>query len=209
MLVMPRIRADSIDEHKLLTRRAILGAAQELIAEMGTAEISLGDLSAAAGIGRTTFYEYFNDRDDVIASLVEEELPGVIERLISAIPGGSTEERLADLVVATVEFVVDNPVLGLILHREVPRLGQPAQDRIMDAHVGLSHEMAHLYMTGVGEGKFRHLDPELAGRLIQDMIMSTAKTIIGSNQPTVRAAEITGGLRDFLLAGLRSETLPD
>jgi AcrR family transcriptional regulator len=207
--VMPRIRADSIDEHKQLTRRAILGAAQDLIAEMGTAEISLGDLTAAAGIGRTTFYEYFTDRDDVIASLVEEELPGVIEVLISAIPVGSTEERLADLVVATVEFVVDNPVLGLILHREVPRLGQRAQDRIMEAHAGLSHEMAHLYMTGVDEGIFRRLDPELAGRLIQDTIMSTAKTIIGSNQPTVRAAQITGGLRDFLLAGLRSDTLTD
>lgn len=79
----------------------------------------------------------------------------------------------------------------------------------MEAHAELSHEMAHLYMTGVRQGLFRHLDPELAGRLIQDMIMSTAKTIIGSHQPTVRAAEITGGLRDFLLAGLRSETLAD
>jgi hypothetical protein len=69
--------------------------------------------------------------------------------------------------------------------------------------------MAHVYMTGVDEGIFRRLDPELAGRLIQDTIMSTAKTIIGSNQPTVRAAQITGGLRDFLLAGLRSDTLTD
>ncbi|MEX1038604.1 MAG: TetR/AcrR family transcriptional regulator [Acidimicrobiia bacterium] len=206
---MPRIRAASIDEHKEMTRRAILDAARELIAEIGTAEVSLGELTAAAGIGRTTFYEYFSDRDDVIASLVEEELPGVIAELISAMPDGSTEERLADLVVATVEFVVDNPVLGLILHREVPRLGQDAQDRIMDAHAGLSREMGQIYMTGVNEGVFRRLDPELAGRLIQDTIMSTAKTIIGSEQPAVRAAEITGGLRNFLLSGLRSETSTD
>ncbi|MEX1249290.1 MAG: TetR/AcrR family transcriptional regulator [Acidimicrobiia bacterium] len=206
---MPRIRAASIDEHKEMTRRAILDAARELIAEIGTAEVSLGELTAAAGIGRTTFYEYFSDRDDVIASLVEEELPGVIAELISAMPDGSTEERLADLVVATVEFVVDNPVLGLILHREVPRLGQDAQDRIMDAHAGLSREMGQIYMTGVNEGVFRRLDPELAGRLIQDTIMSTAKTIIGSEQPAVRAAEITGGLRNFLLSGFRSETSTD
>ena len=203
---MPRIRAASIDEHKELTRRAILDAARDLIAEIGTAEVSLGELTAAAGIGRTTFYEYFSDRDDVIASLVEEELPGVVRELISSIPDGSTGERLADLVVATVEFVVDNPVLGLILHREVPRLGQDAQERIMNAHVGLSREMAQIYVTGVKEGVFRRLDPELAGRLIQDAIMSTAKTIIGSPHPAVRAAEITGGLRDFLLSGLRSET---
>jgi AcrR family transcriptional regulator len=204
--LMPRIRAASIDEHKELTRRAILEAAKELIAEMGTAEVSLADLTAAAGIGRTTFYEYFSDRDDVIASLVEDELPGVIEQLIASMPADSTKNRLADLVIATVEFVVDNPVLGLILHREVPRLGPETQDRIMIAHARLSREMGHIYMTGVKEGVFRSIDPELAGRLIQDTIMSTAKTIIASDQPAVRAAEITGGLRDFLLSGLSAET---
>lgn len=200
---MPRIRAASIDEHKEITRSAILDAAKDLIAELGTAEIPLGELTASAGIGRTTFYEYFSDRDDVIASLVEEELPTVISELIDRVDAGAVEDRLGDLVTATVQFVVDNPVLGLILHTEVPRLSASAQERVRVAHSGLSREMGTVYLAGVEAGVFRALDPQLAGRLIQDTIMAAAKTVISSPDPRQRVGEITIGARQFLLAGLR------
>ncbi len=199
---MPRIRASSIDEHKALTRRAILDAAEVLIGEMGSAEIALGHLTSEAGIGRTTFYEYFVDRDDVIASLVEDELPGVISELIASVESESTPDRLVDLVVAMVEFLVENPVLGLILHRDAPRLGPEAQRRIMTAHGELSREMANVYMTGVAEGVMRKLDPELVGRLLQDTTMSAAKAVIASKEPLQRASTITADIREFLYAGL-------
>lgn len=202
---MPRIRAASIDEHKELTRRAILDEARALIAESGTAEISLGDLAASAGIGRTTLYEYFSDRDDVIASLVEEELPGVIVDVIDSVTATEIETRLSDLIDATVHFVVDNPVLGLILHTEVPKLGAHAQMRVRAAHGDLSRETARVYTYGVAEGVFRSIDPSLAGRLIQDSIMAAAKTIIAAPDPQARAAEIVGEVRQFLLAGLLVE----
>lgn len=199
---MPRIRAASIDEHKELTRRAILDSAEALIAELGTAEIPLGHLTSKAGIGRTTFYDYFVDRDDVIASLVEEELPSVIEELIESVGTESVPDRLVDLVVAMIGFIVDNPVLGIILHREVPKLGPDAQKRIMTAHAELSREMAAAYRTGVADGTLRKLDPELVGRLFQDLIMSAAKTVIASAEPRSRAATVTSDIRVFLLAGL-------
>jgi AcrR family transcriptional regulator len=201
---MPRIRASSIDEHKELTRQSILSEAKSLIEESGSAEISLGDLTAAAGIGRTTFYEYFADRDDVIASIVEEELPAVVQKLIEDASSPLNKERLVQLVDATVRFVVENPVLGLILHTEVPRLGPTAQQRIRAAHSGLSGEMADIYYAGVREGSLRELDAELAGRLIQDTIMSAAKTIIASPAPAVRAEEVVRDLREFLLSGLEN-----
>lgn len=199
---MPRIRADSIIEHKELTRRAILDSAEALIAELGTAEIPLGHLTSKAGIGRTTFYDYFVDRDDVIASLVEEELPSVIDGLIAGVETESLPHRLVDLVVAMVAFIVDNPVLGVILHREVPRLGLEAQHRIMTAHAELSREIATVYHSGVDDGVLRKLDFELVGRLFQDVIMSAAKTVIASKDPHDRAATVIADIRAFLLRGL-------
>ncbi|HEY6628682.1 MAG TPA: TetR/AcrR family transcriptional regulator, partial [Acidimicrobiia bacterium] len=111
---MPRIRAATIDEHKALTRSALLNAAKTLIREAGTADLPLGEIALAAGVGRTTLYDYFVDRDDLIATLVEDELPGVVDALITAVPpGGSASERLADLASRTVEFVISDPVLGV------------------------------------------------------------------------------------------------
>ena len=83
---MPRIRAASIDEHKVLVRGNLMDSAKRLIAEAGTAEIPLGEVALAAGVGRTTLYDYFSDRDDLIASIVAEELPGVLESIIESVP---------------------------------------------------------------------------------------------------------------------------
>ena len=202
---MPRIRAASIDEHKTLSRRAMLDAAKSLIAEAGTADVPLGEVALSAGVGRTTLYEYFTDRDDLIATMVEEELPGVIDDLISGGPKtGSAAERLVDLACRTVEFVVSDPVFGLILHREAGRMGQDAQDRIRRAHADLSDAMVRFYFEAVETGDFRAIPPDLVGRLIQDTIMSCAKTVISAAEPEARIGEVIDNLRLFLLGGLQA-----
>lgn len=197
---MPRIRAASIDEHKSLTREALLDAAWRLIDEAGTAEVPLGEIALGAGVGRTTFYDYFDDRDDVIASLVEENLPGVIRELIDSVPAGlGTADRLARLASATVEFVSTDRVFGVILHREAGRMGLDAQQRIKLSHADLATEMAAIYMRGVREGVFRAMPSYLAGRLIQDTIMSAARALI---EDETRLKEVTDGVEEFLLGGL-------
>ncbi|MGB7860227.1 MAG: TetR/AcrR family transcriptional regulator [Acidimicrobiia bacterium] len=200
---MPRIRAASIDEHKTLMRRALLDSAKALIEEAGTAEVSISEVAIAAGVGRTTLYDYFTDRDDMIASLVEEELPHVISELIQSVPSDQpVDARLADLATRTVRFVASDPVFGVILHREAGRMSPDAQERIRESHAQLSTEMAGLYMEGVASGIFLAMAPQLAGRLIQDTIMSGAKVLISNSG--IDPASVTESLRTFLLGGLGS-----
>lgn len=197
---MPRIRASSIVEHKALTRRQILDATRLLLAETGSADLNLADLAAVAGIGRTTIYEYFRDRDDLIASLVEDALPGVVAGLIGGLDQRrAADQRLLDLAEAVVEYVATDPVLGLILHGEVPRLGTTAQDRIRLAHGDLSVAMAVSFQEAVAAGRFRPMAPDLAGRFIQDAIMSAARAVIPSAD---RLPEVLSALRLFLEGGL-------
>jgi TetR/AcrR family transcriptional regulator, repressor for lfrA len=60
------------------TRQAILDAAIEVFARNAAA--SLGDVAAAAGVGRTTLHRYFAERADLTAALREE----VEKRLVEA-----------------------------------------------------------------------------------------------------------------------------
>ena len=199
---MPRIRAASIDEHKAITREALLDAAKNLIEEAGTAEIPLGEVALAAGVGRTTLYDYFSDRDDMIATLVEAQLPNVISDLIESVSTNQTVDvRLAEIASRTVEFVASDPVFGVILHREAGRMSVDAQERIRESHAQLSSEMAQLYLEGIASGLFTPMPPQMAGRLIQDTIMSAAKTLI-ADDGTLGAEGVTKALRGFLLRGL-------
>jgi AcrR family transcriptional regulator len=197
---MPRIRAATIDEHKTLTRSALLAAARELIEHDSSADISLAEVALAAGVGRTTFYDYFTDRDDVIASLVEDELPVVIRNLIASVPRGlSTVEHLATLAVRTIEFVAEDRVFGVILHRDVGKMGPEAQERIRVAHSELATELANLYGRGVREGVFRAMPAAVAGRLIQDVLMAGARLLITRS---ASREDVARHVRDFLLGGL-------
>jgi AcrR family transcriptional regulator len=206
---MPRIRAASIDEHKALTRSALLQAARDLIDDTGSADISLGEVALAAGVGRTTFYDYFSDRDDLIASLVEEELPIVLAGVIESVPDDlSTPDRLAELAARTVEFVATDRVFGVILHRDAGRMSVEAQERIGDSHGELSSEMANLYMQGVSQGRFNAMPPALAGQLIQDTIMAGARVLIAAEPYDEKIlSEVTRGVRTFLLGGLGYSSL--
>ena len=198
---MPRIRAATIDEHKAMTRRALLEAAHRIIEEAGTANVPLGEIALLAGVGRTTFYEYFTDRDDVIAALVEDRLPQVTADILASVRADRpTAQRLAELVTRTVEFVDTDRVFGVILHRELGRLGPEAQQRIAVAHRDLSAEMTRLYTRGVTEGVFRDIPPRLAGRFIQDTVMSGARSLIELDGPDT--AQVLLVLREFLLGGL-------
>jgi hypothetical protein len=58
-----------------------------------------------------------------------------------------------------------------------------------------------MYASGVDEGVFRPMPGYLAGRLIQDTIMSAARALIDDES---RRAEVTEGVEAFLLGGLGS-----
>jgi hypothetical protein len=62
--------------------------------------------------------------------------------------------------------------------------------------------MIGLYFEGVERGEFRLMPPDLAGRLIQDTIMSAAKTVISDSDPEERIESVSRHLRLFLLGGL-------
>ena len=200
---MPRIRAGNIEEHKELTRVQILDAAQDLFSEHGYQETSLGDIAAAVGIGRTTLYEYFKDKEDLLASLVDETLPQVFQEMAEqADPDATFLDQLSDLTVRLTEWVVTDPTLGLLLHREVPRLSDTTQDRIRVAHEGLSKEYARIYKGGVMGGEMRALPWDLAGRFIQDLVMSASKVLLDSEDPQKRMSEVCNSMVDFLKNGI-------
>ena len=200
---VPRIRAGSIAEHKELTRTQILEAAQSLFQDLGYQGTSLADIAARVGIGRTTLYEYFSDKEDLVVSLVELELPKLLHRLVEAMDlTAPYADQIAELAKGMVEFVGTDPTLGIILHRDIPKLSREAQVRVRDAHMEFTEAFARVYGEGVKAGELRAIPIDLAGRFLQDLIMSAAKALIVRPNPADRMQEVTVSMEEFLLHGL-------
>lgn len=199
---MPRIRATSIAAHKAAVRDALFAATSELLLARGYDRTTLSDITSLAGIARTTFYEYFASKEDLLAAYVEESLPALLDDLFGSIDRDAPpEEQLGALASATLSWVATHDTLGPILHREVPKLPPNLQDRIAVAHASLGREFVVAYRRGVEVGALRRLPTDLAGAFIEDLIMSAARVII--RDPSRDFDEVREAMLTMLFSGLQ------
>lgn len=78
---MPRIWADTIDEHRQRVQNAVLEATAELIAEHGPMGVSMSAIAERAGIGRATLYKYFPDAESILVAWHERDFGEHLGRL--------------------------------------------------------------------------------------------------------------------------------
>ena len=55
-------------------RREILDAAMRLIVEKGFLEVSMREIAEAAGVGKSTLYDYFPFKDEILIAYIVEEV---------------------------------------------------------------------------------------------------------------------------------------
>lgn len=80
---MPRITAPTVPEHRAAQERALLDAAHALLRETGEAP-TMAQLAERAGLARSSVYEYFGSRHEVLVALVRDLMPRWIERIRAA-----------------------------------------------------------------------------------------------------------------------------
>jgi AcrR family transcriptional regulator len=73
-----------------LTKEEIIAVAQRFYSGKPTAEVLLEDIAEAAFVSRTTIYNYFNDKDEVLFAVRNKVFKELNESLAAAIPNGSS-----------------------------------------------------------------------------------------------------------------------
>jgi AcrR family transcriptional regulator len=65
-------------ERGRVTRDRVVSAATRLVRERGVAAVSLDDVEAEAGVGRSQLYYYFDDRDDLLRAVAAATADSVL-----------------------------------------------------------------------------------------------------------------------------------
>lgn len=185
---------------KTRTRAKLVAAAGPVFARLGYSNATHADLAAAAGIGRTTFYEYFDSKEDLLVHLVEAQIPELNETLFEGLEELTPFHQMAQLVVRMIEFVGTDP-LGLILHTEVPRLDEPVQRKMAMAHAPLSRRFVAIYEAGVAAGEFVPMESSLAARLIYESIMTAGRVLKATSDPKQHVHRIAEAASGFVMRG--------
>lgn len=84
---MPKIMGNSLAEHRERTRTALFGALAELMGQRSFDKITLSDVAAHAGVGRTAVYNHFADKEDLLLAFMEDEVERYAAELTRALEG--------------------------------------------------------------------------------------------------------------------------
>lgn len=105
-------------------RRRLLEGMGRVVAEKGYGEVTIGDIVAAAGVSRRTFYEHFKTKAQCLTALYAAASTNALEVLRNAIdPSHDWETQVERAISAYFDCLAQNPVLLRTLFIEILGLG--------------------------------------------------------------------------------------
>ncbi|MDT9594512.1 TetR/AcrR family transcriptional regulator [Nocardioides zeae] len=92
---MPKITGDSLSSHREQIRERVFAAFVDLVAERSFDAITMAQLAERAGVGRTTIYHHFRDKDAVVVAFATHETNRYLADLTAVLADATTPpERL-------------------------------------------------------------------------------------------------------------------
>lgn len=96
----------------------VLDASVQLIAEQGLAGLSMREVARRAGVSHQAPYHYFDDKESIVAALVERGFTMLADRMESVAKGkGTITQRLAKTGREYVSFALEQPVYFRLMFR--------------------------------------------------------------------------------------------
>ncbi len=114
------------EQKKSETRQAIYNAAVYLFSEKGFEATSIEDIAQVAGIGKTTIYGYFSNKDEIFLYYCDSQLDLAFSQFEKdGFEGRPVLEKLVRFFMFKFCFVTENPEFGRQMMREMffPRHG--------------------------------------------------------------------------------------
>lgn len=145
-------------------RKTILQAARTVFAERGYDASTLDDIALRAGFAKGTIYLYFNSKEELFLSLMEEEIGrfvGIVKKVKSA--QGCPSHRLSSLVQEVLThleahkdfFRIFTPEQGGLTEKHHPELRR----RILPKYRRVLSLTSSLIREGIREREIRKSDP--------------------------------------------------
>lgn len=140
---MPKISAATVVDHRAAQRRALLDAARTILAETPEKRPSLGQVAARAGLARSSVYNYFTSREDLLNAVVEDMFPRWTQKVAEAM----------DLAEVGVGQVLANVDANLTLvaegeHAIVSALAAFSPQSFRDSRIMAMHDQLVLPLVG-------------------------------------------------------------
>ncbi len=180
---MPRIEAATVEEHHKMRRSSLLSEGLRILGERGPTGLTPHAVGAAAGIARSSVYQYFSSSEELFDAVVDFAFETAQRHLLLALAGDRTPgERVLHYASVAFDSATD------ATHRGFSSIAELSLTETQRLRVDQHHRatMAPLVdaLTELGVDR-----PELQAALIEGMVAAVARRVReGDDAPTARAA---------------------
>ena len=193
------------EEEQARRRHEIFHQVVPIVLKKGFHETSMQEIASAAGLGKSTLYDYFRTKDEILVYFFEDQLNDLTEEAQKiAMQNCSADVRLRKIMEAYVESLQANKSLFMKMTLESQRLRVESQKQIQKSRHAYQDMIRALIEEGIREGVFRPVNPLLAARLL-----------LGSIGPVIYGSRLTGTPQEMLketldifFKGIETKNLP-
>ena len=182
-------------------RHEIFHSSWALIMKQGFTGTSMQEIAEAAGVGKSTLYDYFPTKDHVLLFVFEEELDIFQEQAENiAAQEIPAQEKLRKILAAHLEYLLNNKNFFTEISMQVMQMGQAGQQRIMKKRYAYQDLLCGVLELGVREGTFRPVNTRLATRAMSE----TMEVLVYTTRPTGPPREMLGDVLDIFMHGIET-----
>lgn len=162
---MPKIIGSTLAEHREQVRRRLFDALARLMDSTGFDTLTMSDIAAEAGVGRTSVYNHFADKESLLIGYIEHETASFLADLREALDQvEDPEERLRVYIRQQIQLkstyhLAPGPDLRSVVSREtVMRLREHVRE--------VEELLREILRTGIRTGRLPEQDVDAVVPLV-------------------------------------------
>lgn len=180
------------EEKRKRVREALRETGRELFAQYGIRKTSISELTEAVGIGKGTFYQFYDSKEDLYVDILEQDIETLIPQLLreSVQKYDDPERAITALLNETLDEFESNPLLRQVLAEgEIDHLRDSIPDEELTEKRAHSMSFFYPYIEDwYDDGKVVGPDPEMVTETIRAVsrIVLQREQIAEERYPKVR-----------------------
>lgn len=181
------------EEEQAKRRHEIFHQVVNVFLKKGFQETSVREIAGTAGLGKSTLYDYFKTKDDILLYFFEDQLNDLTEAAQKiAVQNKPADKRLRQIIRMHLEFLQANKNLFMKLSMEAQRLKPDSQKQIQEKRHFYQDLICSLIDEGIREGAFRKTDSLLAARILITSLVPVVFTARPTGTPQEMMKETLG-----------------
>jgi len=195
----------SANGKKELLRQTMLDAAAKLFAERGFAGTNLQDIADALGTSRPLLYYYFPNKEEILASLVEEVTVSSQHQSTRIAVSTDTNpgETLRFMTASHAKLLLDHAVAFRVVDRSEADLPAAIRKVHDTAKRAVFDNFSSVIARGAQIGHFRPVDPQLSAFGILGMCSWTAWWFKPSGRLSLQ--QVADGIADLAVHSVQRQ----